>query len=68
MGLAPTHKAVSELKDYEERYTVKGFLFQKRAIKNSLIVVDEAGMLSNNDYLELLKVVKENNCQIILQE
>ncbi|KJV56443.1 AAA domain protein [Orientia chuto str. Dubai] len=23
-------------------------------------------MLSNNDYLELLKVVKENNCQIIL--
>ncbi len=34
--------------------------------RNSLLVVDEAGMVGNSDYLELLKVARSNNCNLIL--
>ncbi|SPR12070.1 conjugal transfer protein TraA [Orientia tsutsugamushi str. Gilliam] len=48
IGLAPTHKAASELKSkgYTDVYTVKGFLYNRKKIfmQNRLIVVDEAGM------------------------
>ncbi len=73
IGLAPTHKAASELtsKGYRQCYTVKGFLFKLYNGKadlprNSLLVVDEAGMVGNSDYLELLKVARSNNCNLIL--
>ncbi|MCZ6924021.1 MAG: AAA family ATPase [Rickettsia endosymbiont of Ixodes persulcatus] len=73
IGLAPTHKAASELKSkgYQQCHTVKGFLFKLYNGKadlprNSLLVVDEAGMVGNSDYLELLKVARSNNCNLIL--
>ncbi|KJV70148.1 AAA domain protein [Orientia tsutsugamushi str. TA763] len=70
IGLAPTHKAVSELKSkgYTEVYTVKGFLYNRKKIfmKGSLIVVDEAGMVGTKAYAELFRVVRNNNCQLIL--
>ncbi|WP_392506558.1 AAA family ATPase [Rickettsia sp. 2024-CO-Wats] len=73
IGLSPTHKAASELKSkgYRQCYTVKGFLFKLYNGKadlprNSLLVVDEAGMVGNSDYLELLKVARSNNCNLIL--
>ncbi|BAG40120.1 putative conjugative transfer protein TraA [Orientia tsutsugamushi str. Ikeda] len=70
IGLAPTHKAVSELrsKGYTEVYTVKGFLYnrKKNFMQGSLIVVDEAGMVGTKAYAELFRVVRNNNCQLIL--
>ncbi|WP_410521380.1 AAA family ATPase [Candidatus Tisiphia endosymbiont of Parasteatoda lunata] len=73
IGLSPTHKAVSELKSkgYQQCYTVKGFLFKLYNGKitlpnNSLLVVDEAGMVSNSDYLELFKIARSSNCNLIL--
>ncbi|WP_371219645.1 AAA family ATPase [Orientia tsutsugamushi] len=70
IGLAPTHKAASELrsKGYTEVYTVKGFLYNRKKIfmQNRLIVVDEAGMVGTKAYAELFRVVRNNNCQLIL--
>ncbi|MFP3012705.1 MAG: AAA family ATPase [Rickettsia sp.] len=73
IGLAPTHKAASELKSkgYLQCYTVKGFLFKlyngkAELSRNTTLVVDEAGMVGNSDYLELLKVARSNNCNLIL--
>ncbi|WP_371219481.1 AAA family ATPase [Orientia tsutsugamushi] len=70
IGLAPTHKAVSKLKSkgYTEVYTVKGFLYNRKKIfmQDSLIVVDEAGMVGTKAYAELVRVVRKNNCQLIL--
>ncbi|SPR14908.1 conjugal transfer protein TraA [Orientia tsutsugamushi] len=70
IGLAPTHEAVSELrsKGYTEVYTVKGFLYNRKKIfmQDSLIVVDEAGMVGTKAYAELFRVVRNNNCQLIL--
>ncbi|WP_371223673.1 AAA family ATPase [Orientia tsutsugamushi] len=70
IGIAPTHKAVSELKSkgYTEVYTVKGFLYNRKKIfmQDSLIVVDEAGMVGTKAYAELFRVVRNNNCQLIL--
>jgi len=73
VGLAPTHKAVSELrnKGYQDCNTVKGFLFKlyngKATLeKNSMIVVDEAAMVGTADYLELFKVAQEYRCNLIL--
>jgi ATP-dependent exoDNAse (exonuclease V) alpha subunit len=73
IGLSSTHKVVSELKSkgYQQCYTVKGFLFKLYNGKitlpnNSLLVVDEAGMVSNSDYLELFKIARSSNCNVIL--
>ncbi|WP_371218679.1 AAA family ATPase [Orientia tsutsugamushi] len=70
IGLAPTHKAVSELKSkgYTDVYTVKGFLYNRKKIfmQGSLIVVDEAGMVGTKAYAELFRVVRNNYCQLIL--
>ena len=73
IALAPTHKAKAELEKvgYRNCDTVKGFLFKlynSRADlqKNSLIVVDEAGMVGNDDYKELLRVAAAHKCNVIL--
>ncbi len=73
IGLAPTHKAASGLKDqgYQDCHTVKGFLFKLynnriNLPRNSLLVVDEAGMVGTSDYLELFKVARKYNCGVIL--
>lgn len=73
VGLAPTHKAKSELiaQGYRSCDTVKGFLFKLHngivnLEKRSLIVVDEAGMVGTSDYLELMKVASRKDCNVIL--
>ena len=73
VGLAPTHKAKLELVStgYESTDTVKGMLFKLANSrfslpKHSLIVVDEAGMVGNDDYRELLRVAATRKCNIIL--
>ncbi|MEI6187464.1 MAG: AAA family ATPase [Alphaproteobacteria bacterium] len=73
IGLAPTHKAKCALEEvgYKNSYTVKGFLFKlynnrTTLAKNSLIVVDEAAMVGNDDYEELLRVAASNRCNVIL--
>ena len=73
IGLSPTHKAVSELKaqGFDDTHTVKGFLFKHRhdritVPKNSLLVVDEAAMLGTESTLELLKVARASNSEVIL--
>jgi ATP-dependent exoDNAse (exonuclease V) alpha subunit len=73
IGLAPTHKAKQELGrvGYKSCDTIKGFLFKlhnNRADlpKNSLIVIDEAGMVGNDDYSELLRVAAARSCNVIL--
>lgn len=73
IGLAPTHKAKLELEKvgYEQNDTVKGMLFKLangrfNLPKASLIVVDEAGMVGNDDYQELLRVAATRKCNVIL--
>ena len=73
IGLAPTHKAKCALEEVgcSRSYTVKGFLFKLynnriTLAKNSLIVVDEAAMVGNDDYGELLRVAASRNCNVIL--
>ena len=73
IGLAPTHKARVELAKvgYEQNDTVKGMLFKLAngrfsLPKHSLIVVDEAGMVGNDDYQELLRVSATRKCNVIL--
>ena len=73
IGLAPTHKAKKELasRGYEQNDTVKGMLFKLHngrfdLPKNSLLVVDEAGMIGNDDFKELLRVAASRKCNVIL--
>ena len=73
IGLAPTHKAKEALNSsgFAITDTIKGMLFKLAngrfsLPKNSLIVVDEAGMIGNDDYHELLRVVATRQCQLIL--
>ncbi|MBY0580223.1 MAG: AAA family ATPase [Rickettsiales bacterium] len=74
IGLAPTHKAREELAkkhDFEQNDTIKGMLFKLRHSrfelpKYSLLVVDEAGMIGNEDYHELMRVAATRNCNVIL--
>jgi len=73
IGLSPTHKAKGELAKcgYEQTDTIKGMLFKLyngrfELLKNSLLVIDEAGMVGNDDYLELLRVASSFKCNVIL--
>lgn len=73
IGVAPTHKAKIELTKigYEKTETVKGLLFKMyngrfHLPKGSLIVVDEAGMVGNDDYKELLRIAASRKCNVIL--
>lgn len=73
IGLAPTHKAKLDLQSsgYDKSDTVKGFLFKLHnnrveLPKNSLIVVDEAAMVGNSDYSELMRVAADKKCNVIL--
>ena len=71
--IAPTHKARNELAKvgYKQNDTVKGMLFKLHngrfsLPKNSLIVVDEAGMVANSDYQELMRIAATRKCNVIL--
>ncbi|MFK7974359.1 MAG: AAA family ATPase, partial [Rickettsiaceae bacterium] len=73
IGLAPTHKAKMELasEGFECVDTVKGMLFKLangrfNLPKHSVLVLDEAGMVGNNDYKELLRVAATRQCNVIL--
>jgi ATP-dependent exoDNAse (exonuclease V) alpha subunit len=73
IGLAPTHRAKLALSGcgYENVDTVKGMLFKLANSRfdlpsHSLIVVDEAGMVGNDDYMELLRVAATRKCNVIL--
>jgi Ti-type conjugative transfer relaxase TraA len=74
IGLAPTHKAREELArkpDFDQNDTIKGMLFKLRhgrfeLPKYSLLVVDEAGMIGNEDYHELMRVAATRKCNLIL--
>ena len=73
IGLAPTHKAVGELKaqGYKDTATVKGFLFEVETGKRevapySTILVDEAGMVGTETYQELLKIAAHSRAEVIL--
>jgi Ti-type conjugative transfer relaxase TraA len=73
IAIAPTLRAASQLKEkgFDATSTIKGFLFKYRNGKiqikdNSLLIVDEAGMVDSNTYLELLKVAKSNNARMLL--
>ena len=73
IGLAPTHKAVLELQanGFKTSDTLKGFLFklyngQTLLPHSSLIILDEAGMVDTESYLELFKIAKAKDCNIIL--
>lgn len=73
IGLAPTHKAREALiaGGYSHTDTIKGMLFKLHNArfslpKHSLLVVDEAGMIGNDDYQELLRVAATRKCNVIL--
>jgi hypothetical protein len=73
IGLSPTHKAREALKQsgFEHVDTIKGMLFKLHNArfylpKHSLLVVDEAGMIGNDDYQELLRVAATRKCNVIL--
>jgi ATP-dependent exoDNAse (exonuclease V) alpha subunit len=73
IALAPTHKAARELAavGYNKSDTIKGFLFKLYNSKldlpkGSLIVIDEAGMVGNDDYSEVLRVAAARSCNVIL--
>jgi Ti-type conjugative transfer relaxase TraA len=74
IGVAPTHKAKEELAKkpgFDQNDTIKGMLFKLRngrfeLPKYSLLVVDEAGMIGNEDYHELLRVAATRKCNVIL--
>lgn len=73
IGLAPTHKTKLGLAEcgYGQVDTVKGMLFKLAngrfdLPKHSLLVVDEAGMIGNDDYKELLRVAATRKCNVIL--
>jgi Ti-type conjugative transfer relaxase TraA len=73
IGLSPTHKAKEILAadGFSHTDTVKGMLFKLAngrfsLPKNSLLVVDEAGMIGNDDCQELLRVAATRKCTVIL--
>ncbi|MFU7502221.1 MAG: AAA family ATPase [Candidatus Tisiphia sp.] len=73
IGVAPTHKAKEALASdgFSHTDTIKGMLFKlangRFALpKNSVLVVDEAGMIGNDDFSELLRVAATRKCSVIL--
>lgn len=76
IGLAPTGKAAEELsKTFGKGQTVDSFLIEmeklspqerKKALENTLIVVDEAGMIDSRKFDRLMQVVNNPTTKVIL--
>jgi Ti-type conjugative transfer relaxase TraA len=74
VGLAPTHVVVQDLKDkagFEKAKTVHKMLFDHKnnrdvIERNSVLVVDEAGMIGNEAFTELLHVALRTKSKVIL--
>ncbi|HJO93444.1 MAG TPA: MobF family relaxase [Victivallales bacterium] len=69
---APTRTAVKELKGISERADTVASLIKKHEIgklndiKNSVLVIDEAGLLSTKQGKVITDIAKKYNCRIIL--
>jgi Ti-type conjugative transfer relaxase TraA len=73
IGLAPTHKVVQEMvkSGFKEASTCHAFLFafknnREQIDRNTLLVVDEASMLSNTLSIELFNIVRQRGAKLIL--
>ncbi|MBY0282224.1 MAG: AAA family ATPase [Alphaproteobacteria bacterium] len=74
MGLAPTHTVAQDLAQeagFSKARTIHKMLFDhknKRDLlpKNSVLIVDEAGMIPNDAFHELLAVAKTTKSKVIL--
>ncbi|OJW51839.1 MAG: hypothetical protein BGO67_07395 [Alphaproteobacteria bacterium 41-28] len=73
LGLAPTHKVATALKEngFQEAKTCHSFLFafkngREKLDSNTLVIVDEAGMLGTELSVELFNVIKNNGAKLIL--
>lgn len=73
IGLAPTNKVASDLQEsgFKEAKTCHNFLFSlkngKMAVNsNTLIVIDEAGMLGTELSVELFHAVKTSGAKLVL--
>ena len=70
-GLAPTHQAVKELKDKNiNAQTLKSFIHEleknPRDLSNTVLVLDEASMVSNRDFDQFLHLTEKNHGRAIL--
>jgi len=73
LGLAPTHKVAMDLKEdgFQEAKTCHAFLFayknnRETLNSNTLVVVDEAGMLGTELSVELFHAIKTSNAKLVL--
>ncbi|OJW47894.1 MAG: hypothetical protein BGO67_03115 [Alphaproteobacteria bacterium 41-28] len=73
LGLAPTHKVAADLKEsgFKEAKTCHSFLFafknhREKLDSNTLVIVDEAGMLGTELSVELFHVIKSSGAKLIL--
>ncbi len=73
LGLAPTHKVATDLKvsGFKEAKTCHSFLFafknnREKLDSNTLVIVDEAGMLGTELSVELFHVIKSSGAKLIL--
>src|SRR3990167_5668503 len=73
LGLAPTHKVAQDLKadGFEEAKTCHSFLFalknnRERLDSQTLVVVDEAGMLGTELSVELFHAIKTSGAKLLL--
>ncbi|HGJ5856554.1 AAA family ATPase [Arsenophonus nasoniae] len=70
MGLAPTHKAVAELKEAGiPSQTIASFLNENNTetnFKNTLFIINESSMIGNKTYANLLKTITEKSGRIVL--
>ena len=69
--IAPTSAAVAELRKhgFPATATVQRFLASERFQRTSarkVLIVDEAGLLSTRDMVELLEIAKTRQCRVIL--
>jgi conjugative relaxase-like TrwC/TraI family protein len=70
IGLAMEGKAASEMQQASgiQSQTIDSFLINKDNIdlKNSTLIIDEAGKLSTKKLEKLTEIAKENDCKIVL--
>lgn len=73
LGLAPTHKVSLDLKEngFKETKTCHSFLFafkngREKLNSNTLVIVDEAGMVGTELSIELFNVIKNSGAKLIL--
>jgi len=71
LGLAPTHRAVKELNEKGiQAQTLKSFLLEKtqnpEKLDNKLLILDEASMVSNQDFAAFLDLATKSQAKVVL--